>query len=83
MTRILFREQFGVELERARDRILFVGDSPNDQPLFAYFPNAVGVANVRKFAGQLNPPPAYVTAASGGAGFAELAAFILAARQEN
>ena len=81
MTEILFREQYGVELTEARDQVLFVGDSPNDQPLFAYFPNAVGVANVRRFLDRLRPPPAYVTAAPGGAGFAELAAFILAARQ--
>ena len=30
-----------------RERFVFVGDSPNDAPMFAYFPNAVGVANVR------------------------------------
>jgi HAD superfamily hydrolase (TIGR01484 family) len=82
MTRVLFREQFGVDLEQARNQVLFVGDSPNDQPLFAHFPHAVGVANVRQFLDRLDPPPAYVTAALGGAGFAELAAFILAARAE-
>ena len=29
---------------------MFAGDSPNDQPMFAFFPNAVGVANVREMA---------------------------------
>ena len=31
-------------------RYVFSGDSPNDAPMFGFFPNAVGVANVRDFA---------------------------------
>ena len=30
-------------------RFVFAGDSPNDAPMFGFFPNAVGVANVRGF----------------------------------
>ena len=80
MTKTLLRERFGVDLDAERDRYLFVGDSPNDAPMFAYFPLSVGVANVRRFAGRLEHAPAYVTASEGGAGFAELAARLLAAR---
>lgn len=80
MTRELARERFGVDLDAARGRYLFVGDSPNDAPMFGYFPLSVGVANVRRFAAQLEHAPAFVTAAAGGAGFAELAGRILAAR---
>ena len=58
---------------------MFVGDSPNDAPMFAYFPNAVGVANVRPFLDRIATPPAYVTTHAAGAGFVELAAFLLAA----
>src|SRR5207244_12826390 len=36
------------ELVATRGDYLFVGDSPNDQPCFAYFPIAAGVANVRR-----------------------------------
>ena len=32
-----------------RGRFVYVGDSPNDAPMFAFFPNAVGVANVVPF----------------------------------
>ena len=46
--------------------------------MFAFFPNAVGVANVREFADRIGTMPAYVTEADAGAGFAELAAFLLA-----
>jgi hypothetical protein len=81
MTRTLMRERFGVDLDAERDRYAFVGDSPNDAPMFAYFPLAVGVANVRRFAARLEHAPAYVTAAESGAGFVELAARLLAARR--
>jgi len=78
MARVLMREAFGVDLDRARAAYVFVGDSPNDAPLFAHFPHAVGVANIREFAGRLAAEPKYVTAAGGGAGFRELADFLLA-----
>lgn len=81
MTRILVQEQFGVDLDADRDRYIFVGDSPNDAPMFAYFPLSVGVANVRRFAARLEHAPAYVTQAESGAGFAEVAARLLAARR--
>ncbi len=79
MTRILLAECFGVDLDADRDRYVFVGDSPNDAPMFAYFPNAVGVANVRELADRLETPPAYVTEGRAGFGFAELAETLLAA----
>lgn len=78
MTRTLMAEVFGVDLDREREHFLFVGDSPNDAPMFAYFPNAVGVANVRKFADRIATLPVYVTREEAGAGYAELADFLLA-----
>ena len=72
MTRVLFREQFACDLEAIRDQVLFAGDSPNDEPLFAYFPHTVGVANVQDFAARMNHLPAWITAQAGGYGFAEL-----------
>jgi HAD superfamily hydrolase (TIGR01484 family) len=80
MSRRLLEERFGVGPEAAREQVLFVGDSPNDAPMFAHFVHTVGVANVRAFAGRLAAEPAWVTEAPGGAGFAELAAALLAAR---
>ncbi|MCW5750326.1 MAG: HAD-IIB family hydrolase [Alphaproteobacteria bacterium] len=80
MTRILFREQYGLDLDAVRESVAFAGDSPNDQPMFGFFPVAVGVANVRHFVDELDTPPSYVTQSPGGAGFAELAAHLIAAR---
>jgi HAD superfamily hydrolase (TIGR01484 family) len=77
MARTLLVEAFAVDLDAERERFVFVGDSPNDAPMFAYFPGAVGVANVREFADRIATLPAYVTHAPAGAGFAELAGFLL------
>jgi HAD superfamily hydrolase (TIGR01484 family) len=80
MARRLMREAFGVDLDAKRDTCVFVGDSPNDASMFAFFPHSVGVANVRDFSDRLAHEPKYVTAANAGAGFCELADCLLAAR---
>jgi HAD superfamily hydrolase (TIGR01484 family) len=80
MAHLLMRERYGLELQAERERCTFVGDSPNDAPMFAYLPNAVGVANVRRFALPAGQQPAYVTDAEAGVGFAEFARAMIAAR---
>ena len=70
-------EEFGTDLDTGRAAYVFVGDSPNDAPMFEYFPHAIGVANVREFAGRLGHEPKYVTSASGGVGFCQVAELLL------
>jgi hydroxymethylpyrimidine pyrophosphatase-like HAD family hydrolase len=79
MTKILMRECFGIDLDADKERFVFVGDSPNDAPMFRYFPHSVGVANIREFQGRLSAEPAYVCSERCGTGFAELSAALLAA----
>ena len=79
-TRTLLAECFGVELDREKEAFVFIGDSPNDAPLFGFFPNSVGVANVADFEDEMEARPAYVTRGRAGAGFAELADALLAPR---
>ena len=79
MTRLLFAEQFSTDLDSANGGQAFIGDSPNDAPMFAYFENSIGVANVARFTGQLEAAPKFVTLGAAGAGFAELAASLLGA----
>ena len=74
------RELHGVDLDSQRDRFVYAGDSPNDAPMFAHFPNAVGVANVRDFVGKMDALPAYVTQGRSGEGFAELAQMLMRLR---
>ena len=79
-TRLMLSEDFGIDAAGERERIVFAGDSPNDQPMFGFFPNAVGVANVRDMQDLMTVLPAWVTPSRGSAGFAELADAILSAR---
>lgn len=79
MTRILANECLGIDLDEQKGAYAFVGDSPNDAPMFAYFPNSIGVANVRKYGALLPAEPAYVTRGEAGRGFAELIAHLLGA----
>ncbi len=81
MTRIAMAECFGLDLDAEKAHFTFVGDSPNDAPMFGFFPHSVGVANVRDFEAQLPAAPTYVTEAACGAGFAELATLILQAAE--
>ena len=82
-TRRMLSDEFGISLgnEAERQRWVFVGDSPNDAPMFGFFPNSVGVANVLDFADRLDARPAWVTRARAGEGFVELSEALLVARK--
>ena len=77
MTRRLFDEAYRADLDRCRDQVVFIGDSPNDAPMFGFFPNAIGVANIRPFLDHIEAKPAYVTKAEAGAGFVEFTDMLL------
>jgi HAD superfamily hydrolase (TIGR01484 family) len=78
--RWVVRELLQRELDEEVDRWVYVGDSTNDVLMFEHFPHSVGVANIRRFEDQLAFKPRYVTEGERGAGFAEVARAILAAR---
>jgi HAD superfamily hydrolase (TIGR01484 family) len=74
------RELFNRDLDEETDHWAYVGDSTNDQLMFEAFPNAIGVANVRRFEAQLTHLPRYITVGARGAGFAEVARAVLSAQ---
>jgi len=73
---------WGEDLEQHRERCLFLGDSPNDEPMFGHFPHTVGVANVARYLPQMASPPRYITRAPEAAGFAEALDHVATARLE-
>ena len=79
----IVRELLGRDLAQELDRWVFVGDSGNDQAMFQHFTHSVGVANIARFVPQLAHLPRYVTRGERGAGFAEVAKALLAARVED
>ena len=76
----MVRRLYGRDLAGEIDRWVYVGDSTNDQAMFGAFALSVGVANLRRFAAELHTWPAYITEGERGAGFAEVAQALLAAR---
>jgi hydroxymethylpyrimidine pyrophosphatase-like HAD family hydrolase len=70
-------DEFGIDAAADREAIVFAGDSPNDAPMFSYFPNSVGVANIVEFKDSLPAAPTWVTTKTGGQGFAELVSQLL------
>ncbi|MDH3828616.1 MAG: HAD-IIB family hydrolase [Desulfobacterales bacterium] len=78
MTRMLFAEVFKEDMAAVKEDVIFIGDSPNDVPMFQFFPHSVGVANILQFEEKITHKPAWVTLQEGGYGFSEMVDLILA-----
>mgnify|MGYP002829588997 CR=1 FL=1 len=68
----LLEEDFGIAWGEQASRVLFIGDAPNDESLFARFPLSVGVANIARHLDKMQSRPKWVCQASHGAGFEEM-----------
>ncbi|MEX0326238.1 MAG: HAD-IIB family hydrolase [Puniceicoccaceae bacterium] len=75
------QDLFEMDEASAQATVIFSGDSPNDEPMFKFFRNSVGVANVRNFS--LRHPPGWVTKSMSAEGFAEMAFAILNAKRNH
>ncbi len=80
MAKLLVLERWGLRLDDCKDRFLFCGDSPNDEPMFEYFPHAAAVKNIHRFADHMTHLPTFVASQEGGEGFAEIVRTILGMR---
>ncbi len=63
----------GLSPEELQARSVFIGDAPNDETMFEFFPNSVGVANIRHHLDRMTAQPAVVMSQRSGLGFAEMA----------
>lgn len=79
--RRFMRDAYGIDIDTQRDRIVYVGDSTNDAPMFRHFPRSVGVSTVVDYLSEIPQPPAWLTRGPGGEGFIEVADAVLAARR--
>ena len=73
----ILKELTGRDLKLELDQWVYVGDSTNDQVMFEHFSQSMGVANIKRFEGELKHLPHYITQKERGAGFAEVAQGIL------
>lgn len=67
-----FKNEFQMSEQEVLQKAIFVGDSPNDEPMFEKFPNSFGVANIKNFTNQMKYLPAFISPSKGGEGFSEI-----------
>ena len=77
MALTFLKNEFQISPEEAKKVCAFSGDSPNDEPMFEYFPHSFAVANISEFLDQIKSHPTYITKQKGGLGFTEIAHQIL------
>lgn len=68
-TQLFFDEILGIKLNRKQGDYLFLGDSPNDEPMFQHFDHSVACANIKPHLKSLRFPPRWITQKPGAQGF--------------
>jgi len=81
MTEIFLTKQFGWQKGKGDHEVIFIGDSPNDEPMFARFPLACAVANINHYKSLINHFPVYVATMECGDGFTEIIEILLKKRK--
>jgi len=82
MAKRFVQDRLGLDLDSTRETFAYIGDSPNDEPMFEYFPVSVAVRNVERFVDQMQALPGYITSLEGGEGFAEFADYLILHRKQ-
>lgn len=77
----VLEQDFGLSVEQQRQRVLFIGDAPNDESLFRSYPTSVGVANIAEHLDAMQARPRWLCTSSHGEGFVEMAERLLASRR--
>jgi hydroxymethylpyrimidine pyrophosphatase-like HAD family hydrolase len=75
-------EEEDCRLQSIAEQAVFIGDSPNDEPLFAQFPHSIAVGNLRRFLPRLSCLPEYITEADSAEGFQEAVSVVLEKRAQ-
>ena len=77
MCEIFYKNEYGKDLKDHQETCAFVGDSPNDEPLFGFFDNSCAVGNIKTFIDQIKDKPKYVMPGLGAEGFVQLSEHLL------
>jgi len=81
MAEYFLSNRYGYDPASDLSSVMYFGDSPNDEPMFARFPLSCGVANVEKYRYLLRDGPKLVTSKAFGKGFAEGIRLLLGLRE--
>jgi HAD superfamily hydrolase (TIGR01484 family) len=79
-TLLFLKNEFGLTPEVAKKKCVFIGDSPNDEPMWEFFPMGMAVANIKNFENDLKFKPAFVSSEKGGHGFTDIAKHLISNR---
>ena len=69
---LFMKMRYGLDSDEFKKNAVFCGDSPNDEPMFAYLPVTFAVANILDFRDILKFEPTFVSSSPGGEGFVEI-----------
>lgn len=75
--KIYLDREFGLSPEASQVHCAFIGDSPNDEPMFEYFNESIAVSNIKEFLPQLKSKPTYVCSKPEAEGFVEFCSHLL------
>lgn len=82
-TSLLFlKKEFDLNEKEVQTQVAFVGDSPNDEPMFSHLKHSFAVANVKSFLPQMAHKPRHIASLPGGLGFQEIASELIASRKK-
>jgi HAD superfamily hydrolase (TIGR01484 family) len=76
-TSLRFLREQGLTEQQIQQQVCYVGDSLNDQQMFATLPLTIGVANIKDYWLKLEHHPSIVMSQPGGYGFAEFVQLLL------
>gem|GEM_PF-35280 len=77
MVTAFMQYRYGLDEAELKQTAVFCGDSPNDEPMFAFFPHSFGVGNITDFSHLMRHLPAGTASKRGGEGFAEIVGALL------
>lgn len=80
MTLRFLYEEFGLSPSEIQEKCAFVGDSPNDEPLFHFLDLSIAVSNFVPFQEKTKHLPKFIARGEGGHGFSEISEKFIEAR---
>lgn len=77
-----FRDILGIDEAAFKRMCCYCGDAPNDQVMFSYLPLTFGVGNVLEHIAEFHDFPSYVSQGKYGKGFSQIAAALIATKNQ-
>jgi len=81
MVKTLVAQELNGEFESLNNTFVFVGDSPNDEPMFGAFTYSFGVSNIQEFIHRMTATPTFTVDNPGGYGFSDVIDHIIESKK--